>query len=88
MFEKESEEYANKYVTEGVDELKIKVIKGHWQDGAEFGYNKAKEEMQKRIEELEAALKKIAEVVPDCRYLQGTRLDIIGDICEEVLNEQ
>jgi len=43
MFEKESEEYANKYVTEGVDELKIKVIKGHWQDGAEFGYNKANE---------------------------------------------
>jgi hypothetical protein len=43
MFEKEAEEYANKYVTEGVDELKIKVIKGHWQDGAEFGYNKANE---------------------------------------------
>jgi hypothetical protein len=41
--EKEAEEYANKYVTEGVDELKIKVIKGHWQDGAEFGYNKANE---------------------------------------------
>jgi hypothetical protein len=43
MFEKEAEEYANKYVTEGVDELKIKVIKGHWQDGAEFGYNKVNE---------------------------------------------
>jgi hypothetical protein len=25
------------------DELKIKVIKGHWQDGAEFGYNKGNE---------------------------------------------
>jgi hypothetical protein len=43
MFEKEAEEYANRYVSEGVDELKIKVIKEHWQDGAEFGYNKANE---------------------------------------------
>ena len=46
MFKKEAEEYANKYVTEGVDELKIKVIKGHWQDGAEFGYNKANEKIK------------------------------------------
>lgn len=42
-----------------------------------------------RIEELENALKKIAETVPnsykDYRYQPETRLDIIGDICEEVL---
>ena len=44
MFEKEAEDYADKYVTEGVDELKRKVIKGHWQDGATFGYNKGKSE--------------------------------------------
>ena len=52
MFEKEAEEYANKYVTEGVDELKIKVIKGHWQDGAEFGYNKGKNEAIKHLKDL------------------------------------
>ena len=40
MFEKEADNYADRYVTEGVDELKRKVIKGHWKDGAEFGYNK------------------------------------------------
>ena len=44
MFEKEAEEYADRYVTEGVDELKRKVIKGPLQDGAIFGYNKGKEE--------------------------------------------
>jgi chromosome segregation ATPase len=49
MFEKEAEEYANKYVTEGVDELKIKVIKGHWQDGAEFGYNEKYSEFEKEL---------------------------------------
>ena len=45
MFEKEAEDYADKYVTEGVDELRRKVIKGHWQDGATFGYNKGRKEM-------------------------------------------
>lgn len=44
-----------------------------------------------RIEELENALKKIAETVPnsykDYRYLPESRLDVIGDICEEVLKE-
>ena len=44
-----------------------------------------------RIEELENAIKKIAETVPDSykdyRYLAESRLDIIGDICEEVLKE-
>ena len=42
-----------------------------------------------RIEELENAIKKIAETVPDSykdgKYLAETRLDIIGDICEEIL---
>ena len=38
-----------------------------------------------RIEELENALKKITETIPnsykDCRYLPAARLDIIADIC-------
>ena len=42
-----------------------------------------------RIEELENALKKIAETVPNKKryYQPESRLDIIGDICEEVLKE-
>ena len=44
-----------------------------------------------RIQELENALKKIAETVPNSYknygYLPESRLDIIGDICEEVLKE-
>jgi hypothetical protein len=42
-----------------------------------------------RIEELEIALQRIAKTVPNsyenCRYLPESRLDVIGDICEEVL---
>lgn len=44
-----------------------------------------------RIEELENALKRIAETVPnsykDYGYPPESRLDVIGDICEEVLKE-
>lgn len=44
-----------------------------------------------RIEELENALKKIAKTVPNSyknyRYPPESRLDVIGDICEEVLKE-
>ena len=44
-----------------------------------------------RIEELENALKEIAETVPrsykNYKYLPESRLDIIGNICEEVLKE-
>ena len=43
-----------------------------------------------RITELENALKKIANIVQDnkCKYNVETRLDIIGDVCEEVLVEE
>ena len=44
-----------------------------------------------RIEELENALQRIAKTVPNSyknyRCLPESRLDIIGDICEEVLKE-
>ena len=56
MFEKESEEYIKKNNLEWELECNrtspIGEVKQAFQEGAEFGYNKAKEEMKEQIEKM------------------------------------
>ena len=46
MFEKESEYYAREKYSSNTDPFIIAVADDAFKDGAEFGYNKAKEEIQ------------------------------------------
>ena len=81
MFEKEAEEYSNNWkINKNNDlnfaelvELRAVIYKAN-KDGAEFGYNKAKEELEKdnnrlflegakRVEELEAQIEKLIDFV-------------------------
>lgn len=48
MFEKESEEYTKHWI---VDEDSNALMQEAFQDGAEFGYNKAKEELEEKYKE-------------------------------------
>lgn len=67
MFEKEAEEWAIDYVCKDCSRYKECKSKEHctckdcskekWQNGAEFGYNKAKEEIEK-----------LRELVSDCLF--------------------
>lgn len=52
MFEKEAEEYADNQIGCGDGYYEWTDVTQAYQKGAEFGYNKAKEEMQEQIEKL------------------------------------
>lgn len=56
MFEKEAEEWVENNL-HSTEEDYIKAFK----DGAEFGYNKAKEEMQAQIEKMKADYDKLLD---------------------------
>ena len=64
MFEKEAEEYANNVFNPVQEKFFITrgLVQGHiavaFQDGAEFGYNKAKVCLERKIEELEKERKR------------------------------
>ena len=52
MFEKESEEWADKGFAEKYKTLEWYARKNNFQKGAEFGYNKAKEEYEVKLKVL------------------------------------
>ena len=54
MFEKEAEFYAREKYSPKTDSFIIAVADDAFKDGAEFGYNKAKEEIRKELLELRA----------------------------------
>ena len=51
MFEKDAEEYANKGLAEKYKTIEWYSRKNDFQKGAEFGYNKAKEELEEKYKE-------------------------------------
>ena len=57
MFEKEAENYADKQIGCGDGYYEWTDVKQSFKDGAEFGYNKAKEEVEK-----------LKELISDCLF--------------------
>lgn len=66
MFEKEAEEYCLKRTGYGKDEFHGRKLRQAYESGAEFGYNKAKEENAELKDEIERD-----KDLPTIAYLQG-----------------
>lgn len=61
MFEKEAKEYSTSPKVDYVNNIAITLVKQAYKEGAKFGYQKAKEEMQK------LALNSLAEAIETWR---------------------
>lgn len=88
MFEKESKKYAeeNKEVDwEGFDKNKEDLEKA-FKDGAEFGYNKAKKEMQEQDYSLVDFVMKYENGKFKCKYKSGKVFESVdGETWKEIV---
>ena len=97
MFEKEAKDYSISSKVDYINNIAITLVQRAFKDGAEFGYNKAKEELERRIasqrgtirvynNKLKARLEQVERLKQENKKLTKAK-EIIKKFLEFVNNE-